>query len=788
HNQIPIGNPIANTQLYIMDEYLQPLPVGIPGELYIGGSGVARGYLQQPELTAERFIPNPFSSIIEHLSLNIDFCASSARLYKTGDRARYLPDGTIEYLGRIDNQVKIRGYRIELGEIEAVLNQHPNVQTSVVIPHQENLIAYITLNSLDEDRSNKSGKTVTLTPSAQQLRQYIAQKLPSYMIPGNFVTLESFPLTTNGKIARQALPIPNLETREAEIVEPRTEKEHILAKIWQEVLNINQIGVEDNFFELGGDSILSIQIIARARQAGLTLTPKQLFQYQTIAELAAFAQESKPIAAKQGLVTGRVPLTPIQHWFFEQDLVNFSHYNQAVLLEVAPNLNSEWLQLALEHLVSHHDALRMKFEWDSSRWQQFNLEVVETPEFITVDFTSQRRKGVEIDHKSEAKDLDTVWHKFILDNANKLQADLDITQGKLVAGALFKQGEDQTDRLLLVIHHLVVDGVSWRILLEDLAITYQQLAENKSIQLPPKTTSYKHWGETLEQYAQKLDISSELDYWLGWETTASIPLDRSEQSDRNTVASSQQVSIFLDAANTNLLLTKISKTYNTNVEDILLVALLQSFYSWTNSKELLLDLENYGRGNIRTDIDLSRTLGWFTSIYPVKLKLSSLHNLGEVIKSVKEQLRSCKQQGFNYSILKYLNSEARQKLPQLPSSQIAFNYLGQLKNPATESIIKGLAAESVGNTRHPSGERRYLIEINSAIAENKLQINWVYSQNYHHRTTVEKLANNHLKYLKDLIQHCLSPQTSSYTPSDFYAAKVNQSQLDKLMGQINQKK
>ncbi|MEO1801677.1 MAG: amino acid adenylation domain-containing protein, partial [Cyanobacteria bacterium J06629_2] len=693
HHQIPIGNPIANTQLYIMDEYLQPVPVGIPGELYIGGDGVARGYLQQPGLTAERFIPNPFSLNIsrqhglegfphrvtvegEHLSLNISSSAASSAplLYKTGDRAKYLPDGKIEYLGRLDNQIKIRGYRIELGEIEAVLTSHPMVESALVIAHEERLIAYIIL-----DNSPPASPAPLASPI---LRAYIRDRLPSYMIPGNFVTLNRFPLTPNGKIDRAALIIPDVEKRAEEIIEPRTEKEHILTKIWREVLNIKKIGVEDNFFELGGDSILSIQIIARARQAGLTLTPKQLFQYQTIAELAAVAEVNQPIYAEQGLVTGEVLLTPIQHWFFEQDLVNFSHYNQAVLLEIAPDLNVNWLQLALNHLVSHHDALRMRFDRHNSVWRQFNLATVENICLTVID------------------KLDDEFASTITNVAEQLQTSLDITQGKLVAGALFKQGGEKSDRLLLIIHHLVVDGVSWRILLEDLAIAYQQLQDNKSPQLQSKTTSYQHWGETLEQYAEQIDIKAELDYWLKRKTT-SIPTDKTPENNTNTVASMQQVSISLDAANTEALLTKVSQAYNTRIDDILLTALIKSFYISTNAKELRFDLENYGREQIADNIDLTRTVGWFTTIYPVQLKIDSINSLGATIKSVKEQLRTFQNKGFNYGILKYLNSESSQQLQQLPSPQISFNYLGQLKPPPAESIIKGLAKEAITNTRNP---------------------------------------------------------------------------------------
>ena len=782
-NQIPIGSPIANTQLYILDEYLQPVPVGIPGELYIGGHGVARGYLQQPELTAEKFIPNPFfegrrqkaegrslgtSSAPLPLSSSVPSASSAplceavsfraARLYKTGDRAKYLPDGTIEYLGRLDNQIKIRGYRIELGEIEAELTNHSDVQSALVIARDERLIAYFIPHRACD---------------VSTLRSFLQNKLPSYMVPGNFVQLDRFPLTPNGKIDRAALPLPELETRKAQVIEPSTEKEKILVKIWQEVLNLDRIDIEDNFFELGGDSILSIQIIARARQARLTFTPKQLFQYQTIAELAAIALENKPIQAEQGLVTGKIPLTPIQHWFFEQELVDLNHYNQAILLEVTTELNPDWLQAALKHLVSHHDALRISFNNENSSWTASNLESVEDPNFITVDLREAKNEALE---------------QSITETANQLQTSLDISQGKLVTGALFRLGNSKSDRLLLIIHHLVVDGISWRILLEDLAIAYKQLETKQSLQLPPKTASYKSWGKTLEKYSQEIDTKSELDYWLNKNEIASIPTDKSASQETNTIASTKQISVVLDKVMTNSLLTEVPKTYKTNVEDILLTALIQSFYLWTNSKEILLDLENYGRGKVWEKIDISRTVGWFTTIYPVRLQLDNFNQTGETIKSIKEQLRSSQYHGLNYGILKYLNSESTQELKQLSSPQIAFNYLGQLNPPPTESIIQGLATESTGSNRHPLGKRCYLLEINSAIVDGQLKINWVYSQNFHNQTTITKLANNFLESLKNLIKHCQSPETNGYTPSDFSAAKTSQKQLDKLMMQIQRKK
>ncbi|WP_416235670.1 amino acid adenylation domain-containing protein, partial [Nodularia sp. UHCC 0506] len=327
-NTVPIGRPINNTQVYILDKHLNPLPVGVPGELYIAGDGLARGYLSQPTLTNERFIQHPLSS----------------HLYKTGDRARYLIDGTIEYLGRLDNQVKIRGFRIELGEIEAVLNQHPAVKECVVIAREKQLIAYI----------------IPLDSTPDNLREFLQQRLPDYLIPNFFVCLENLPLTANGKVDRQHLPAPEVTISPDGNV-PRTDIEAKLAEVWSSVLNLSQVGIYDNFFALGGDSILAIQLISRANQVGLQLTPKQIFQHQTIAELAAVVTPNKSSLPPQGMVTGAVRLTPIQYWFFEQELVNQHHFNQAVFLEYSEKLQQQVLVDTIKYLLLHHDMLRCQF-------------------------------------------------------------------------------------------------------------------------------------------------------------------------------------------------------------------------------------------------------------------------------------------------------------------------------------------------------------------------------------------------------------------------------------------
>ncbi len=754
---VPIGRPIANTQLYILNKYLQPVAIGVRGELHIGGAGLAWGYLNCPELTAEKFIPNPFSD-------------AGTRLYKTGDLARYLPDGNIEYLGRLDNQVKIRGFRIELGEIEAVLAQHPEVQASVVIAREDNpgdkrLVAYVVLSSAHP------------SISSSQLRRFLQEKLPDYMVPAAFVMLSALPLTPNGKVDRKALPAPDSSQRYLEVgfVSPRTPNEKVLAAIWAEVLGKKQVGIQDNFFELGGDSILSIQIIARANQVGLQLTPRQLFQHQTIAELATVAGTS-PVQTEQGLVTGSVALTPIQHWFFEQNIPEPDQYNQSVLLEVAA-LKPHLLKRVVQQLLVHHDALRLRFVRNESTWQQVNTAPDEKVPFTVVDL-------------SEFSDGEQ--QPVIEAAAANLQASLNLSEGPIMQAVLFHLDRDKSGRLLLIIHHLAVDGVSWRILLEDLSVAYQQLDRGEAIQLPPKTTSFKDWANRLSFFGQSQALAAELDYWLAESrsSVAPLPVDYPSGKENNTVASAAQVLVSLNVEQTRALLEELPHTYHTQINDVLLTALVQSFAQWTGSSSLLVNLEGHGREEL-FEVDLSRTVGWFTTIFPVLLELSEISHPGEALKSVKEQLRRIPNRGIGYGILRYLSQDTAIPLKlQVPQAEVIFNYLGQLDRVMSGSseyfntTLLGLAKKS--NGLHSLSGRRHLLEVNGFIAEGRLQLNWTYSKNVHQRSTVERLAQNFIEALKTLITHCQSPEAGGYTPSDFSAARLNQKQLDKFIAKIGE--
>jgi len=754
---VPLGRAIANTQVYILDHYLQPVPIGVAGELYIGGDSVARGYLNQPELTAEKFITT------EHLGGQD---AQSTRVYKTGDLARYLPDGNIEFLGRIDHQVKIHGFRIELGEIESVLSQHPAIQETIVLaredePGNNRLVAYVVPHQQPEF-------------SVSDLRNCLKEKLPEYMVPSAFVQLKALPLTPNGKVDRQALPAPDTVRPELEgrFVAPRTPIEETIAKIWTQVLGLERISIYDNFFELGGDSILSIQIVARANQAGLQLTPKQLFESPTVAGLAAVAGTAPTIQAEQEPVTGAIPLTPIQHWFFEQKLWEPYHWNQALLLEVRGAIIPALLEQAVQHLLKHHDALRLRFTPTQSGWQQVNagLDAVAAVPLSYIDLS-----------QAPAAEQETALEA----TASELQASLNLAEGSLMRVALFEMGDNQPNRLLIVIHHLAVDGVSWRILLEDFQQVYQQLSQGEAVQLSPKTLSFKQWSESLQEYARSEQLQQERDYWMRSLHHSRLPVDNPDCA--NTVALARTISVSLNVEETRALLQEVPAAYQTQINDVLLTALVQTFAEWTQEYSLLLDLEGHGREAINKDIDVSRTVGWFTTIFPVLLTLEEILDPGEVLKAIKEQLRGVPNRGIGYGVLRYLseNAQVTQRLQSLPQAEVRFNYLGQFDQVLPESSLFKLVYPTPGTSRSLQGNRRYLLDINGFVLGGQLQLEWTYSEHIHQRSTIKQLAQGFVEALRSLIAHCQSPEAGGYTPSDFQKAKVNQKDLDRLFAQIN---
>jgi amino acid adenylation domain-containing protein/non-ribosomal peptide synthase protein (TIGR01720 family) len=753
---VPIGKPIANTEVYILDRHMKPAPIGVAGELYIGGAGLAEGYLKQPERTAEHFVKHPYSDDPE------------AKLYKTGDLARYLPDGQVEFLGRTDNQVKIRGYRVELEEIEVILGQHPTVRQAVVIAREEGaghkrLVGYVV---------GKNGNA----PSASELQSYVKERLPDYMAPSAIVALESLPLTSNGKVDRKALPAPDqagLE-REREFVAPRTPTEELLANVWAQVLGVAKVGIHDNFFStLGGDSILSIQIIARANQAGLRLTPRQIFERQTVAELAEVAEAGACVQAEQGMVTGDAPLTPIQRWFFDQNYADAHHWNQALLFEARQALEPALLEKVTRRLLAHHDALRLRFVQEDSGWRQFNAGLEGETPFAHFDLSSL----------SEAEQKTAIEAA-----AAALQASLNLAEGPLLRIAFFDRGEEKTARLLIAIHHLAVDGVSWRILLEDLQTGYQQLSSGGEMRLPPKTTSFKHWAERLQKYAQSDALQKEAAYWLveSGKRVPRLPVDFPGAI--NTVDSSDTVKVSLSPEETQSLLHQVPAAYHTQINEVLLTALAQAFARWTGSRSLLIEMEGHGREEIIEDVDLWRTVGWFTTHYPVLLDLGTATDPGAALKLIKERLRAVPNRGIGYGLLRYLSGvqEIVERLRALPQPEVSFNYLGQLDQALPETSPFGPASESIGPLQSPRGDRSYLLYINGSVIGGQLHLTSIYSRNLYRRSTIVELTGNIAEELRSIITHCQSADAGGFTPSDFTLAGLDEQKLSRISSLLNE--
>jgi amino acid adenylation domain-containing protein/non-ribosomal peptide synthase protein (TIGR01720 family) len=752
---VPIGRPGANTRVYILDQDLEPVPVGVPGEIYIGGKGLAWGYLNQPWLTAEKFIPDPLSGDV------------GARLYKSGDWGRYSGNGNLEYVGRLDGQVKVRGFRIELREIEAALKNHKAVIDAMVIVREQaegdkRLVAYVVCDRED-----------AVTP--EELRAYLKDKLPQYMLPAAVVLLDALPFKGSGKVDVRALPAPEEIKNEEDLVAPQTHVEKELVRIWKEVLGLERVGVTDNFFELGGDSIISIQIVARARDAGLLITPQQVLKHGSILDLAAVTKTSSTRAAEEESVEPTIPLIPIQYWFLEQQLPNPHHYNQAVMLELKQPVRIDLLEKTLARLIEHHEALRLRFDREAGGWKQ-TVTARETHQIFEradLSFLTPEAQTAEIKRA-----------------ADQAQSSLHLSEGPIIRAVYFDLGIGRSHRLLIVIHHLAVDGVSWRILLDDLQRTYEQLRRDEAVKLPSKTLSFKRWSELLSAHAQYATVLQELEYWTAelHRNVGKLPVDRAGD---NNGDSARSLSVALTAEETRLLLQEVPRAYRTQINDVLLAALAQALSEWTGDERVLVDVEGHGREEIVEGCDLSRTVGWFTTIFPVLLEVSNSSGLGETLKSVKEQLRRVPNRGIGYGLLRYLGGDetVSSQLEKLPQAQVSFNYLGQLdqvfRDDETTAFV--LTNDPVGQSRGDRGRRKYLIDIDGGVRDGRLQMEWIYSNELHARQTIEAVAESFIRKLRRLIEHCVLREVREYTPSDFPLVNLNERQLAQIQrtaGQI----
>ncbi len=667
-------------------------------------------------------------------------------MYRTGDLARRRADGVLEYLGRIDHQVKVRGFRIELSEVEAALLRQPGVHQAVVVVHKQGsakrLVGYVVGDG---------------TATAGSLYQALKSELPDFMVPAKFVFLPELPLLLNGKVDRNALPEPDEARPDLahSYVAPRCEAEEILAGVWASTIGIAEVGIHDNFFELGGDSLMSMQVISRARASGLQLTPRQMFAHQTVAEQAAVAVRETGTLADQGPVQGEAHVSAIGQWFFEGQSATPNHFNQAVMVEVGQRLDPAILKSAIRQLLIHHDALRSRFESSADGWKSWYaapggevpLDVIDLSALAPSDQTSA-----------------------IESQAARLQTTLDLGQGPLLKAALFDLGPELPCRLLLVIHHLAVDGYSWRILFEDLYTAYQQLSQGQTPVLPLKTTSHKEWTARTIELANSPELQQQAEWWTAAlsQRVSLLPRDvlqtefgNGTARRLNTVGSTQQVRVALSEQETQALLSEVPRAMRSQINDVLLTALTQAVTDWTGESSMLCDMEGHGREDLFEDADISRTVGWFTSVYPVAFTKGA--DLSGTFSAVREHLQAIPQRGVGFGMLRYLtqDQQTRARLAALPQPEIAFNYLGQV-DQAMDSGILRMATEATGPSRSPEQTRRHAIEINGLVQQGQLQFEWTFSQDWHTAETISSVAQAFMANLQALI--ALARTTNNQVP------------------------
>ncbi|MCX6316090.1 MAG: amino acid adenylation domain-containing protein [Bacteroidetes bacterium] len=728
-----VGKPIPTLAVYLLNEYQQLVPRGTIGEICVGGGGVARGYLNRPELNAVKFITNPF--------------CKNERLYRSGDLGRITPEGDIEYLGRMDHQVKIRGHRIELGEIEHRLRSFPGVKEAIVLAPEMNgskqLVAYF---------------VAVAKPDITGLREYLQHQLPVYMVPAYFMQVPAIPLNVNGKVDRKKLPLPEA-TVENEYVAPETAEERLLADIWEKVLGLTKAGVTDNFFAAGGDSIKSIQIIARIRTAGYALTVKDIFVSQTIRYLAGVMKPLRSVASQE-MVSGEALLSPVQEWFFGTPRPNYHHFNQSVLLRFNEDISAAWIQQIFKQLTSHHDALRMVFKQDITGWKAKYNDTTAT--LYTLDTQ---------DLSDEADPLAVMQL-----HCERIQQSINLHEGPLVKLALFRLGE-QGNRLLIVIHHLVIDGISWRILFEDIQTLYNGLKRNEALRLPPKTDSYQRWTSGIREYIKTEAYKEGLTYWkeILNEPSASIPVLTTQ---RGTLHDLNGESFELSTDVTSRLLKEANQAFNTNINDLLLVSLLQTLHELYRLPSAAIVMEGHGREEVVGDTVVDRTIGWFTNLFPFTMRLPVPDDsLAGWVRYVKEAYRGIPNKGMDYLLAAFVQKEIKPA-----EAEICFNYLGQFDADISgEDFV--VADEFNGHNKSQESSAEYLLEFSSLISGGKFRLQLFYDSKRFDQLSVAALLSRYQHNLTAIIDYCCTCQRSVLSPSDLIFKKLTISQLDHLQEQ-----
>lgn len=729
-SSVPIGLAIDNTQIYILDKHLKPIATGLQGELYISGDGLARGYLNQAELTNERFIQNPF--------------IPDMKMYKTGDITKYLSDGSISYIGRSDHQVKVRGYRIELGEIEKHLLEHPFIQ-NVYVKDRENRTSNKLLYAYYVSEHSFSNS---------ELKNWLSKYVPDYMVPNIFIRLDEIPLTINGKVNMALLPVEVDSDKTTTSASSIQETELVI--IMQEILGISEISMDDNFYQLGGDSIKAIQIASKLKNIDIDINVKDILSKESIGEIAAtMSVKTERTIVAQGAYEGVIQKTPIVEWFFAQEFKEMNHFNQSIFLSCKNNIDEKHIQTAVEKLIEHHDILRMTYDQNMGGLYYKN------------DFSANA-------HKIDYFDLSNLpskdQYKQITELGYQVKASLNLSTGPLFKAAIFNLGE-AGQILLFTAHHLVVDGVSWRILIEDFSTIILQLQDEKEIVLPLKTNSFADWSTELHEYSNQI-LQTEIDYWKELLVKdAYFPAECNLGTDDITSASVVQGE--LDEQVLHEFTQKINDIYGLSLHEGLIIALLFTIHQVTGQAEIMIELEGHGREMNHEEIDVSRTVGWFTSMYPAYFTIQN-EGIDYRIKHFKEQLRNIPNKGFHYGILQYLKKEFTSETQK----GVRFNYLGNFNNSLNSDLFQLSPIDcgvNIGYDNHLTA----LLDMTAMIVNQNFRVEITYSKNRYHKETMQGFLNNYMENIKEIVRFCADKNEKEFTPSDFNF-NISQDDLDSL--------